>query len=71
MRFTMVMDYDTNTPNIVLMHKLSFRVPVADSNMSVTVRRMEEVIKNLNDKIGFHKAQLAQLEHNLAVAKKN
>ena len=69
MRFTMVMDYDTNTPNIVLMHKLSFRVPVADSNMSVTVRRMEEVIKNLNDKIGFHKEQLAQLEHNLAVAK--
>lgn len=69
MRFTMVMDYDTNTPNIVLMHKISFRVPVADSRMSVTVRRMEEAIKNLSSKIGYHKEQLVQLEHNLAVAK--
>ena len=69
MRFAMVMDYDTNTPNIVLMHKVSFRVPVADSRMSVTVRRLEEAIKNLSSKIGYHKEQLVQLEHSLAVAK--
>lgn len=69
MRFAMVMDYDTNTPNIVLMHKVSFRVPVADSRMSVTVRRMEEAIKNLSSKIGYHKEQFVQLEHSLAVAK--
>lgn len=69
MRFAMVMDYDTNTPNLVLMHKLSFRVSVADSHTSVTVRRMEEVIKNLSNEISYHKKQLTQLQHNLVIAK--
>ena len=68
LRFVMVMDYETNTPNIVLMHKLSFRVPVAESHAAVTVRRMEEVVHNLSEQVSYHKEQLSQLNHDLIIA---
>lgn len=68
MRLSMVMDHDTYTPTVVLMDKISRRIPLTGSGILTNIRRMDETIANIAYDINYNKKQLEQIEHNLKVA---
>ena len=68
MRLSMVMDHETHTPTIVLMNKISRRIPLATGG-TTNIRRMDSTLENIVYDIKYHKNQLEQVEHSLDVAK--
>ena len=68
MRLSMVMDFETHTPQVVLLSKITRRIPIAAGNPTVTIRRMNETLSNLTPDINYQKKQLVQVQQNLKIA---
>nr|WP_298595445.1 SNF2-related protein [uncultured Mitsuokella sp.] len=68
LRLSAIISRDTYTPTLVVLHKISRNIPIAETG-TTTIRRLDETLKNLANNIAAQKQDLHNLEHGMKVAK--